>query len=495
MPITNISKTAGAASMECGGAVDINLAVAAAPGAATQRVAIALILDRSGSMAGTPMLHLKAGAKEFVNIITDANAQSGGSMYEMGLISFAAEATTDVPLTGNIQTLNAAIEGLEAKGNTNQAGAFQQAGAMLQGFDGKKVAVMFTDGMPTVGGDPAPQADELKAGGVEIFCIGLRGSDGLDEDTLRAWVSPPPEDHVLLAPTASELEEAFEALARELLEAGARNVVVRDILGPQFTVLSVEQPSVGWAEAQDARTVVWRMDELAANAPQTAVLRIAALHTGEGNGNLALNEAATLTADGGVSMQFAPLTVYVDCGEPRRDMARALCAGGLCVHFGRRRGDGRCGHRQHGGHGRPADDQRAAEKRMPGQTHSAGCVGDARNAGRLPDVRLQKLRAAAQHRDGCAGYCGEGPALFAAPARAGKLQLRRQPVLPGVCRRAGCGRGRMPVHPAGSVSFSPAAGQAAWRCPPCVPPFPGGRCRVRRPPFSLGRLRYAGMHA
>ena len=240
MPITNISKTAGAASMECGGAVDINLAVAAAPGAATQRVAIALILDRSGSMAGTPMLHLKAGAKEFVNIITDANAQSGGSMYEMGLISFAAEATTDVPLTGNIQTLNAAIEGLEAKGNTNQAGAFQQAGAMLQGFDGKKVAVMFTDGMPTVGGDPAPQADELKAGGVEIFCIGLRGSDGLDEDTLRAWVSPPPEDHVLLAPTASELEEAFEALARELLEAGARNVVVRDILGPQFTVLSVE---------------------------------------------------------------------------------------------------------------------------------------------------------------------------------------------------------------------------------------------------------------
>ena len=331
MPITNISKTAGAASMECGGAVDINLAVAAAPGAATQRVAIALILDRSGSMAGTPMLHLKAGAKEFVNIITDANAQSGGSMYEMGLISFAAEATTDVPLTGNIQTMNAAIEGLEAKGNTNQAGAFQQAGAMLQGFDGKKVAVMFTDGMPTVGGDPAPQADELTAGGVEIFCIGLRGSDGLDEDTLRAWVSPPPEDHVLLAPTASELEEAFETLARELLEAGARNVVVRDILGPQFTVLSVEQPSVGWAEAQDARTVVWRMDELAANAPQTAVLRIVALHTGEGNGNLALNEAATLTADGGVSMQFAPLTVYVDCGEPAGEIWPEPCVPAACV--------------------------------------------------------------------------------------------------------------------------------------------------------------------
>lgn len=63
MPITNISKTAGAASMECGGAVDINLAVAAAPGAATQRVAIALILDRSGSMAGTPMLPFEGGRK------------------------------------------------------------------------------------------------------------------------------------------------------------------------------------------------------------------------------------------------------------------------------------------------------------------------------------------------------------------------------------------------------------------------------------------------
>ena len=200
MPITNISKTAGAASIECGGAVDISLAIAAAPGAATQRVAIALILDRSGSMAGNPMLHLKAGAKEFVNIITEANANSGGNMYEMGLISFAADVTTDVSLTGNIQLLNPAIEGLVAKGNTNQADAFLRAGAMLRNFDGKKVAVMFTDGMPTVGGDPAPKAEELRADGVEIFCIGLRGSDGLDEATLHAWASPPPEDHVLLGP-------------------------------------------------------------------------------------------------------------------------------------------------------------------------------------------------------------------------------------------------------------------------------------------------------
>ena len=87
MPITNISKTAGAASIECGGAVDISLAIAAAPGAATQRVAIALILDRSGSMAGNPMLHLKAGAKEFVNIITEAN---GNRIYSF------ADLTTEI---------------------------------------------------------------------------------------------------------------------------------------------------------------------------------------------------------------------------------------------------------------------------------------------------------------------------------------------------------------------------------------------------------------
>ena len=82
---------------------------------------------------------------------------------------------------------------------------------------------------------------------------------------------------------------------------------------------------------KDARTVVWRMDELAANAPQTAVLRIVALHTGEGNGNLALNEAATLTADGGVSMQFAPLTVYVDCGEPAGEIWPEPCVPAACV--------------------------------------------------------------------------------------------------------------------------------------------------------------------
>ena len=61
------------------------------------------------------------------------------------------------------------------------------------------------------------------------------------------------------------------------------------------------------------------------------MLRIVALHTGEGNGNLALNEAATLTADGGVSMQFAPLTVYVDCGEPAGEIWPEPCVPAACV--------------------------------------------------------------------------------------------------------------------------------------------------------------------
>lgn len=330
MPITSISKTAGAASMECGGTVDINLAVSAAPGTVDERVAIALLLDRSGSMAGTPMLHLKAGAREFVDIIAEANEQSGG-MYEMGLISFAADVTTDAPLTGNVQTLGPAIDALEAKGNTNQADAFARAGAMLRGLSGKKVAVMFTDGMPTVGGDPAVQADELKANGVEIFCIGLRGSDGLNDATLAAWASAPSQDHVLLAPTASQLEEAFEALARRLVEAGARDITVQDVLGPQFTVLSVGQPSVGWAEAQDARTVVWHMEELAAGAPQTAVLRIVAVHTGEETGTLLLNQAATLTAEGGVNMQFDSLSVEVNCDAPEQEIWPEPCVPLACV--------------------------------------------------------------------------------------------------------------------------------------------------------------------
>lgn len=49
----------------------------AAPDVVNNPVDIALVLDRSGSMTGTPMMHLKAGAKEFIDIVMK---RTGGRM-------------------------------------------------------------------------------------------------------------------------------------------------------------------------------------------------------------------------------------------------------------------------------------------------------------------------------------------------------------------------------------------------------------------------------
>ena len=69
------------------------MAISAAPDIASNPTDIALVLDRSGSMAGSPLENMKLGAKTFIDIIDEATdgANDGniGSGSRIGIVSFA----------------------------------------------------------------------------------------------------------------------------------------------------------------------------------------------------------------------------------------------------------------------------------------------------------------------------------------------------------------------------------------------------------------------
>ena len=69
---------------------------------------------------------------------------------------------------------------------------------------------MFTDGRTTVGGNPTPIANAAKAQGIIIYCIGLSGNGGIDEQALNDWASTPPSAYVAITPDDEELEPLFE---------------------------------------------------------------------------------------------------------------------------------------------------------------------------------------------------------------------------------------------------------------------------------------------
>jgi len=118
------------------------------------KVEIMMVLDRSGSMSGTPISDLKAAARSFVSYFSDTQGED-----KVGLISFASGVTVNYPLQTNfVSGITAAINGMTATGATNAEDALDQAdgpGGFTDqtGIPGdlrvQQYLLFFTDGRPT----------------------------------------------------------------------------------------------------------------------------------------------------------------------------------------------------------------------------------------------------------------------------------------------------------------------------------------------------------
>lgn len=158
MGITNSNKQIDTLQIGCDGALKVTLALSAAPDISSNPTDIVLVLDRSGSMAGS----------------------------HIGIVSFSDTATEDTQLITSVADLKAAVNALSAGGSTNHADAFTVAAGLFDPMSSNaKVIVMFTDGKTTSGAPPAPVAAATRAAGIVIYCIGLVGADGIDVSVLN----------------------------------------------------------------------------------------------------------------------------------------------------------------------------------------------------------------------------------------------------------------------------------------------------------------------
>lgn len=136
---------------------------------------IVLVLDVSGSMAGTPMIETKKAATNFISTILKEDAS-------IGIVTYDDSATKISDFSTNEEALKTLTEFIDDGGSTNIEDGLQMAKDMLSTSKAeKKIIVLMSDGMPNrgrEGDDLIAFADSIKDTGTYIYTLGFFESAG-----------------------------------------------------------------------------------------------------------------------------------------------------------------------------------------------------------------------------------------------------------------------------------------------------------------------------
>lgn len=207
--------------------VTLNVEGKGDPNASHAPVDVILVIDVSGSMVGAPLADEKTAANSFID-------QMSSTTDQVGVVSFDDVITLDQALTTNFVAAKAAISALTAGATTNFGDAVQAAADELNGVrhrsSASRIMIFMSDGEPNEPGmDPAgyavTKATAAKAGGVEIFTIGLAV---VDPTVLQQMASSTAgtNDHYFAAPTSDQLSAIYAQIAASFSNVAGQNAVM-----------------------------------------------------------------------------------------------------------------------------------------------------------------------------------------------------------------------------------------------------------------------------
>lgn len=137
------------------------------------RLAVVVVIDVSGSMAGVPLARAKDAATEFVNSL--------GPNDEAAIFSFSGSVTAVTPFTDDRAALTAGIASLQALGPTALYDAAQASVAAARASAApRKAVVLLSDGendAPASGATLQGSLAIARDAGVPVFSIGIGGAD------------------------------------------------------------------------------------------------------------------------------------------------------------------------------------------------------------------------------------------------------------------------------------------------------------------------------
>ena len=187
---------------------------------------IAVVLDSSGSMDGTPMEQLRIAADNFVDRMHELAPRT-----RLSLIHFDSSAQILVENTTNADELHAGIGGLYASGQTNMHEALEMAGTLLSGEENPAIVIM-SDGLPCAGPDDSGDyaapvreiAGKLKSDGVTIYSFGffhsLSGEELVAGQELMNAIGSSGYAYQVMDAESGDIDGVFQTIAQQISEKG-----------------------------------------------------------------------------------------------------------------------------------------------------------------------------------------------------------------------------------------------------------------------------------
>lgn len=160
---------------------------------------ICVVVDRSGSMDGSPMANLKTALESFVRNMNDGTTVS--------LVAFNDSARPLTELTQDKALLLSEISALSSGGGTNITSGIEAGIESLSPAPGGKIMLLMTDGQSNVDFSVVSEANEK---GIVIHTIGF----GSVNDSLLEQIAEQTGGQYVKADSSSELSNVYASLQR-----------------------------------------------------------------------------------------------------------------------------------------------------------------------------------------------------------------------------------------------------------------------------------------
>jgi hypothetical protein len=251
------------------------------PTAALSPLNVALVLDRSGSMAGEPFRNMVSAAETFVNQLRDGDRVSVIAFSD-GVYEAVPPIVVD-PSTRNVAV--ASIRGLRDGGGTNFSGGLlaglYEVFSAFQYWQVNQV-ILFSDGQPNIGITSASElsriAERAAEHGVSVTTIGF----GMDHDELlMQGIADASGGYYYYVDKPGEFAQVFQREAGAILRSAARRTQVAFTLTAGTTVEDV----IGYDYIISGGTLWVRMGSIPHGEERYVVLKLRA----GGQGTMPMN--------------------------------------------------------------------------------------------------------------------------------------------------------------------------------------------------------------